>query len=322
MTRQSFLFLLIIQTIVIPPGLTLLNFTGKVTYLSAGPDHHVFVGGENFIAKLDDNMTQVSYLSIGPVTEDKFCLPDQAPCDNTVQFIQTVDQFSAILVYGSAYQRSCTLHSFDDLEDWSCVIPAGEENNKNDKNDKGNKMPYSVISHVIPQQASLCQNRFLDKNNNRSHSCRSSESFKRKRKLDSRQQGVSNDKEKNCDKSGVQGMYVAGKPLGNQGNRNFSYILSRRDVFYNGNYRMQYTESEGQVLGFNVDTSNTRPRSVEYRFSFVKGNFSYFIFDIQVKDRNKVIWKTMISRVDNNKLIPYSEGELKCKVSRLSRSHL
>ncbi|GFO33324.1 hypothetical protein PoB_005982900 [Plakobranchus ocellatus] len=82
----------------------------------------VFVGGTNFVAQLSSQLHLLYRFAIGPVEEPEYCWPDPAPCDNTVRLLKMDYSRNLLLVCGSAYQGTCTLHPTNLVTEHSCLL--------------------------------------------------------------------------------------------------------------------------------------------------------------------------------------------------------
>ena len=84
-----------------------------VTQILVGDYGEVFVGGTNFVAHLTHQLQLEVRLRIGPVEDAEHCWPQPAPCDNTVRVLQVDYDRRQLLVCGTAYQGTCTMHQMD-----------------------------------------------------------------------------------------------------------------------------------------------------------------------------------------------------------------
>ena len=81
-------------------------------------NNNVFVGGTNFVAHLSAQLILLYRFRIGPVYEAEYCWPQSAPCDNTVRVLEIDYEKKLLLVCGSAYQGTCTLHQTVNIFDY------------------------------------------------------------------------------------------------------------------------------------------------------------------------------------------------------------
>ncbi|XP_059172448.1 hepatocyte growth factor receptor-like [Physella acuta] len=98
-----------------------LNLGATITKLAVS-DKYVYVGGVNFVAQLTKSLDVVLFnLTIGPVLKDEDCRPQTGPCDNQVMVMEIDANLDRLVVCGTAYRGTCTLHSLSDITDWRCL---------------------------------------------------------------------------------------------------------------------------------------------------------------------------------------------------------
>ncbi|CAL1528845.1 unnamed protein product [Lymnaea stagnalis] len=99
------------------------DLDADITKLTRDSSGTLYLGGDNFIAKFSSNLNDsLSVISIGPGPDADDCLPQTAPCNNTVKVLEVVEQLQMLLVCGTAYNGTCTLHNLDNMSDWYCLV--------------------------------------------------------------------------------------------------------------------------------------------------------------------------------------------------------
>ncbi|CAL1528846.1 unnamed protein product, partial [Lymnaea stagnalis] len=302
-----------------------------ITRVVTDANSDVYVGGVNFVARFTNKLEdQIRSISIGPVYEAKDCAPNRAPCNNTVRVLELIKELGVLLVCGTAYDGTCTLHRLVDLTEWFCLVgnidPGASVFTSHATN-------QTTVVHLLPPIDDIsstpsqstgddyeCRHQNFSlhfsnvANNGILAAIKETQIATFRNKLVKR----SNTTPSQDWLSPTARVMVAGNIQ--RSDISNPVMLSMRNIRFSGNHFIidYVNDPETQKKGLDIDPKIRSNFAIDYKFSFTWANFSYFLTvqeDIK-GDQKKSI--TKLSRVPNNssQIVPFVEVTLECDQNR------
>ncbi|KAK0050278.1 hepatocyte growth factor receptor, partial [Biomphalaria pfeifferi] len=237
-----------------------LDLGQNITQITYDVSYNVYIGGYNFIAKVSSKFKLVSSkVSIGPVFEDWNCPDGSAPCDNIVQTLQVLQEIQMLLVCGSAFNGTCTLHRLTDLTNWSCLI-------SDPITSGGLATSGSQVTSI--QWLGVASSNHLDTMNTKEH-CRP-DNFVENRHWSSQDHELSFDQTNSTNDS-----YTIFKLMVAQFGHPEYFIVSVRHIISSFSHYLMKYETDRQSIP-KILQINTTYRT-EQKFSFTETNWTFYI---------------------------------------------
>ncbi|CAG5120502.1 unnamed protein product [Candidula unifasciata] len=347
-----FLFTLWRPRILVQAGInsTHLHMGRDITRIVTNEFQDIYIGGVNFIAQLTPKLFIKLNITIGPVTTSEHCAPNPAPCDNIVRVLEIDAVQKMLLVCGSAYQGTCTIHSLQDIDVWFCLNSetnsAGAEvvSGSHERNSVLHFLPSTVRnSQMAPVVAAReCRSKgfgqkYVAGNDSQPKYVRMQHYAPRIRfrrllysaevlsKRDIRENvqslgGIFKNNFTGLHNSGYHvqsNVMIAGSVYNPKLSTNPLHLSIRRITFNGSQYTIGYSRDHDTTpVGFQMKNAKDTSITPDYKLSFTWGNYSYFVFLQQSTDCEKTsrCIQTKISRTCNDPLsiLPYVEITLMC----------
>lgn len=292
----------------------------------------VYVGGVNFIAQLNSSLGIKVNLTIGPVSTPEHCAPNLAPCDNLVRVLEVDHVHNMLLVCGSAYRGTCTLHSLHAIDEWFCLKGdaysdgADVVSGTHERNSVVHFLSSSTANSRSPTNAGEAATQ---------HDCRPKEFGQKFVDLNNSilkypriqyhapilaygRSGLADEAlTKRETRETHSSVMIAGSAYTPNRSVNPLHLSNRRITFDGYRYTIGYSRSQqSTAVGFQMKDGNNAPVTPDYKLSFTWGSYSYFLFLQQTTDCDGpspcVVTKISRTCQDPSSILPYVEISLTC----------
>ncbi|XP_059172447.1 hepatocyte growth factor receptor-like [Physella acuta] len=274
---------------------TTLNLGATITKLAVS-DEYVYVGGVNFVAQLTKPLDVVLFnLTIGPVLKDEDCRPQTVPCDNQVMVMEIDANLGWLVVCGTAYRGTCTLHSLSDITVWRCLY------GDNGADILAGDVTHTTVFKFLPP---VNNNNLLSQSFNFSQANCNGDRFT----FNSFDPVIHNS-------SPLKDTTMASVAIVARGDMDSAgsdpMIISLRQITYvNDMYVISHLlDGQSTPKGVYINATERSKFNIDFKLSFTWGEYSYLI-STQVRNEAKVV---VLSRVETGNVLSLVEIVLECR---------